>query len=766
MDKSRKGRGRRWGRRLATGLFSVAAIASIWGLWLALRITSEFDARGWDLPAQVYAAPLELYAGRPLSADALLVELQRLGYARDASLGGPGRYRRGDDFIEIRVRPFRLAEGAVAEQRVRVDFSGGRIAALEDRSNGPSGSPLALMQLEPLLIGSIFPAHGEDRLIVTPEEVPPLLLAALISVEDRRFMQHMGIDLRAVARAAAVNLAAGEIRQGASTLTQQLVRSYFLTTERTWSRKIQEALMALALELRYDKAELLQAYVNEIYLGQDGARAIHGFGLASRFYFGKPLAELELQEIATLIAIVRGPSYYDPRRNPERAIERRNLVLDLMLEQGVIEAATHVDAASAGLGVIGADRRRGTYYAAFLDLVRRQLANEYAREDLTAAGLSVYTTLDPIAQATVETSVGREIEALQTGRAPLEAAVIVTNPHNAEVLAVAGSRRTGFDGFNRALDARRQIGSLIKPAVYLAALESRKHTLATLIDDAPLDVLLDNGDTWSPENFDGEARGPVTAIRALAESLNMATVRLGLDTGLAPIADLLRRLGIEHDVPHYPSLLLGAVELTPLEVTQAYNSLANGGFRVPLRSVRAVTNRDGATLNRYALTIEAVADPDAVFAVNQALVLAMERGTGRRARSSLPTGLRTAGKTGTSDGLRDSWFAGFSGDRLVVTWIGNDDNAPIGLTGSTGAGVVWSSIVRGLGTTSYAAPPPPHYEETWIDYGTGLQTDADCPQAVPLSLLRREIPPKASACGSDRVRAGQRIRQWFRRVLN
>ena len=527
MDKSRKGRGRRWGRRLATGLFSVAAIAAIWGLWLALRITSEFDARGWDLPAQVYAAPLELYAGRPLSADALLVELQRLGYARDASLGGPGRYRRGDDFIEIRVRPFRLAEGAVAEQHVRVDFSGGRIAALEDRSNGPSGSPLALMQLEPLLIGSIFPAHGEDRLIVTPEEVPPLLLAALISVEDRRFMQHMGIDLRAVARAAAVNLAAGEIRQGASTLTQQLVRSYFLTTERTWSRKIQEALMALALELRYDKAELLQAYVNEIYLGQDGARAIHGFGLASRFYFGKPLAELELQEIATLIAIVRGPSYYDPRRNPERAIERRNLVLDLMLEQGVIEAATHADAASAGLGVIGADRRRGTYYAAFLDLVRRQLANEYAREDLTAAGLSVYTTLDPIAQATVETSVGREIEALQTGRAPLEAAVIVTNPHNAEVLAVAGSRRTGFDGFNRALDARRQIGSLIKPAVYLAALESRKHTLATLIDDAPLDVLLDNGDTWSPENFDGEAHGPVTAIRALAESLNMATVRLG-----------------------------------------------------------------------------------------------------------------------------------------------------------------------------------------------------------------------------------------------
>ena len=734
----------------------------LYGLWLALRVTAEFDARGWDLPAQVYASALELYPGLSLSRDELVLELQRLGYSPAESVSQPGRYRAGRDVIELRTRQFNLAERQLSEQHLEIRFSGENI----ERIGTAEGASIPLMQLEPLLIGSIFPAHGEDRIIATPEDVPPLLTAALIAVEDRRFMQHLGIDVRAVARAAIVNLTAGEIRQGASTLTQQLVRSYFLTNDRTWSRKIREAFMALALELRYSKADLLQAYINEIYLGQDGARAIHGFGLASRFYFGRPLSELSLDRIATLIAVVRGPSIYDPRRNPERALQRRNLVLDLMRDQALIDEQEHETARRQSLGIVEGNNRRSTYYASFLDLVRRQLYRDYDEDDLQASGLRIFTTLDPVAQSAAEVALTTKLDALQPGRPPLEGAVIVTNPHNAEVRAVVGSRRTGFDGFNRALDARRPIGSLVKPAVFMAALESGRHSLATLIDDAPIDVPLETGDVWSPSNFDNETHGTVTAVRALAESYNLATVRLGLDVGLDAVADVLNRLGVEQRLPRFPSLLLGTIELAPIDVARVYNSLANGGFDAPLRAVRTVVDRSGNTLSRYALRIDPVSEPAIVYELNQALVVAMEHGTGRSAQNALPPSLRTAGKTGTSDGFRDSWFAGFSGDTLSVVWVGNDENRETGLTGSSGAATIWSATMAGIDTVPYALPAPSGYESAWIDYVTGLQTEADCPNAVPLSLMRREVPPMAISCGSDRIRIGQRIRRWLRNVLN
>jgi penicillin-binding protein 1B len=598
-----------------------------------------------------------------------------------------------------------------------------------------------------------------------PDDVPKLLTDALKAVEDRRFEEHLGIDLRAVLRAALVNLRSGEIRQGGSTLTQQLVRSYFLTTDRTWRRKISEAFMALALELRHDKDELMLAYVNEIYLGQDGARAIHGFGLASRFYFGKPLTELDLQEIALLIAIVRGPSFYDPRRNPERALARRNLVLDQMLLLGIVDTGAHLRAKGSELGVVTANTRRSAYYASFLDLVRRQLRRDYADEDLQARGLKIYTTLDPTIQAASEEALVEELDRLQSGRPALEGAVIVTNPHNAEVRALVGSRRIGYDGFNRALDAKRQVGSLIKPVVYLAALESGRHTLATQVEDVPITVPLDNGTSWTPANFNDETHGLVTAARALAESLNLATVQLGLDVGLEPVADVLGRLG-DVDAPSlYPSLLLGAIELTPLEVTQIYNTIANGGFRVPLRAVRAVVDGEGNTVQRYALNIEQISDPVSVYALNQGLVQVMERGTGRAARAQLPAGLTTAGKTGTSDGLRDSWFAGFSDDHLVVTWVGNDANEPVGLTGGTGAAQIWARVIAAVGADAYDPPAPDGAETVWIDYQTGLQTDERCPDAVRIAMTAPDVPPKAVACGSNRTRIGSRVRHWLRNRL-
>lgn len=748
-------------RLLIYTLIAVPLAAAGYGAWVWWRITTEFDQRAWNVPAQVYAAPLDLFVGHGLSANALVEELRRLGYGPVAGELGPGLYRRTGNVIDIRRRAF-LHEGAtVPEQTLHVDIRSARIVKLEDGER----HALGVAQLEPLLIGSVFPTHGEDRLIVGPDEVPKLLTESLKAVEDRHFDTHLGIDARAMLRAALANVRSGEISQGGSTLTMQLVRSFFLSNRQTYTRKIREALMSLVLELVHSKDEIMLAYVNEIYLGQDGARAVHGFGLASRFYFGKPLIDLDVHEIALLVTIVRGPSYYDPRRNPERALARRALVLGQMRDAGLIDDATYARSKARELGVVTSKSRRAAYYPAFMDLVRRQLRGEYAEKDLEKGGLAIYTTLDPLIQAAAEEALVEELERLQGKRAELEGAVVVTSPQSAEVRALVGGKRVGFDGFNRALDARRQVGSLIKPVVYLAALESGRHTLATQVADEPITLDLGNGQTWTPKNFTDEANGEVTAVRALAESLNLATVNLGMDVGLDRVARELERLGVERPRPLYPSLLLGAVELTPYQMAQLYNTIANGGFRTPLRAVRAIVDVQGRTLQRYSLAIEQVADPVAVYALNQGLVQVMERGTGAPARRLLPAGLTTAGKTGTSDDLRDSWFAGFSNDLLAVTWVGNDDNASIGLTGGMGAAQVWARVLRSVDTAPYVLPPPEGAEVLWIDYNTGLATDERCPDAVHLAMTAREVPPKAVSCGSTRTRVGGRLLQWFKNRL-
>jgi penicillin-binding protein 1B len=737
-----------------TALGFVAAV--VYGGYLAVTVADQFEGRRWDVPAQVYAAPLELYAGRALSAEGLVAELRRLGYREDPRLPMPGTYRVGLRRMEISLRGFEFAGDREPARLVSLGFADRRIAALRDAH----GKPIANARLNPLLIGSLFAAHGEDRLIVAPDEIPPLLTAALKAVEDQRFDSHFGVDPIAVARALLVNFRSGEIRQGASTLTQQLVRSYFLSNERTFGRKAREAFMAIALELRYDKADLMHAYVNEIYLGQDGARAVHGFGLASQFYFGKPLGELEVHELALLVAEVRGPTYYDPRRHPDRARARRDFVLQRMADEKLIGNDVAQAAAERDLGLVANDGRSATQ-AAFLGLVRRQLGTDYAREDLERKGLVVLSTLDPAAQAAAENALQSNLAAFGPAGEPLEGAIVVTNPQTGEIRALVGGRRSDFEGFNRALDARRPIGSLIKPAVYLAALESGRYTLSSVIDDAPIIVPLPNGDTWTPRNFDDRAHGLVPLVRALAESFNMATVRLGLDVGLEPIGDALHRLGLAEPPPLYPAMLLGALALTPIEVAQVYNTLANGGFRAPLKTVRSVLREDGELLQRYPIEIREATDPAYVYALNQALVQVMERGTGRGIKATLPPGLVVAGKTGTSDDLRDSWFAGFTNDALIVTWLGADDNRPIGLTGSAGAAKVFAGVLSGLEASSYAAQAPASVEDQWIDYLTGEPSAPRCPDAIAVPLPAGAQATRAFGCNGE-TGLGARLRSWFK----
>ena len=747
-------------RKLRNFLLGAAAGLFVLGVsyagFSALTAGAQFEARRWDVPAQVYASPLELYAGRALAQDDLVAELKRLGYREDPRLPAPGTYRVALGRMEISTRGFDFAGDMEPARLVSIAFAGGRIAGLRDKQGKDAG----IVRLNPLLIGSLFSAHGEDRLIVAPRDIPPLLPAALKAVEDQRFDTHHGVDPLAMLRATFVNVTSGEIRQGASTLTQQLVRSYFLSNDRTWERKVREALMSISLEMRYSKGELMDAYVNEIYLGQDGARAVHGFGLASQFYFGKPLGELELHEIALLVAEVRGPTYYDPRRHPDRARERRNFVLQRMADEGLATNRAVQAAADRDLGLADNTRRSATQ-SAFLGLVRRQLSSEYKRENLERQGLIVLSTLDPTVQTAAERALDQGLAALGKKAETFEGAVVVTNPQTGEVQAVVGGRKSDYEGFNRALDARRPIGSLIKPAVYLAALESGRYTLASVVDDAPIEVKLTNGTTWLPANFDDLAHGQVPLVRALAESLNMATVRLGLDVGLEPIGDVLQRLGLPQKPKLYPSMLLGALALTPLEVAQVYNTLANGGFRVPLRSVRSVIGDDGKLLQRYELEITQASDPAHVYALNQGLVQVMERGTGRAIRMQLPADMVVAGKTGTSDDLRDSWFAGFTNDHLIVTWVGADDNKPTGLTGSSGAAKIWAGVLHSLEASSYTAPAPDTVADQWIDYLNGTPIAENCGNAVAVPVPADRPIERPFGCNGE-TGLGARIRSWFR----
>lgn len=753
------------GAALVIGVGLIALLG--WLLYLDRIVTAQFEGRRWTLPAQVYAEPTELYVGQSFSSDALEGELRRLGYHQVDTPKDPGSYRRRGTRIDFVSRRFAFWD-AVQESQPLTAISNGN--AIESLRSGNQDVPI--FRLDPLLIGSIFPIHGEDRVVVTPDQVPAQLSAALKVVEDRKFDTHHGVNVSAILRAAWVNMRAGQIEQGGSTLTQQLVKSYFLDNRRTLGRKIEEAFMAMLLEVHFEKQDLLNAYINEIYLGQDGRRAVHGFGLASQFYFGKPLAELQLHEVALLVAIVRGPSYYDPRRHPQRAKIRRDLVLKLMTEYQVIEESEAKRAMARPLGIIGTGTQAGGYYPAFLDLVRRTLRRDYREEDLTEAGLKIFSTLNPLVQQRAETALSQELDRLEKSRKqkqpqPLEGVVVVTAPQNGEVIAMVGGRQASFDGFNRALDAKRSIGSLVKPVIYLAAMESGRFNAASIVEDGPVEVKLANGKTWQPKNYSQEFYGPVPLVRALAQSLNLATVRLGLDVGLPQVTREFKTLGLENEPPQLPSVLLGALDVSPLEVAQLYNAFANGGFNTPLRAVRAVVDAEGKPLKSFALEVTPVATPQAVYQVNRMLVQVMERGTGASARGNLPSGLVVAGKSGTSSDYRDSWFAGFSGSHLAVVWIGYDDNSPTGFTGSSGSLRVWSRLMGSISTSSLDQPMPEGVQETWIEYGSGYGARPGCGDEVIVVAVPQgtQLPLKPGCESNVFQEAGSRVLDLWRSII-
>jgi penicillin-binding protein 1B len=750
-----------WKRLRLIGLVLLLLLAGF-TLYLDFRVRDAFEGRRFALPARLYARPLELFPGLKLTPEALSQELARLGYKEALAGDEPGRFVRQGNTFEVVVRPFVFWDGAQPARQLRLDFRGDSLSGVHDLQ---SDQPSTLVRLDPLYIGGIYPAHNEDRLLVRLDEVPEQLVQALIAIEDRKFYQHHGIHPRGMARAA-VALVTGRGVQGGSTLTQQLVKNFFLSPERTLRRKATEILMALLVELHYDKRDILETYLNEIYLGQDGNRAIHGVGLASQFYFGKPLKDLSLAESALLVGMVKGPGYYDPRRHPERARERRDLVLAEMAKLDMLTPAQLTTARSTPLDVIEKPSMGTTPYPAFLDLVRRQLRRDYREDDLRSEGLHIFTTLDPVVQTSAEQALAKRLAQIERSyKLPsgLEGAVVATNVQNGEVQAVVGGRDARFEGFNRALDAQRPVGSLLKPAIYLTALQQPQHyTLITPLDDSPL-VWQERGiPDWQPQNYDKTFHGQVPLRLALAHSYNVASARLGLELGLNAVLDNARRLGVERELPPYAASLLGAVDLAPLEVTQMYQTIASGGFRTPLRAIREVLTAGGQPVQRYALAVEQVFQAAPVYLLTTAMQDVVSEGTAAGLQEFLPPSLKLAGKTGTTDELRDAWFAGFSGDRLAVVWVGYDDNRPAGLTGAAGALPVWGELMRKLDPEPLAPPLPENVERVWIDPPTGLRADRDCAGAIELPFVRGSAPEESAPCARSPVK---KIKNWFRRLF-
>jgi penicillin-binding protein 1B len=745
-------RRRRWGRLLAL-LFLFSLAGGVYLLYLDHTVRVKFEGKRWAVPARIFGRPLELYPGAAVTPKQLVAELQRLGYRRVRQADMEATWSYNADRYRIRTRSFRFWDGEQPSRDLDIRFSGNRLHALKDGA----GRDLALAQLEAPEIGSIYPSHNEDRVLVKRDDLPEVLVQALIGTEDRSFYEHHGVSPRAIVRAMWANIKARDVVQGGSTLTQQLVKNFYLNHERTLWRKSNEALMALMLDAHYEKDAILEAYANEIYLGQDGLRAIHGFGLASHFYFNRPLKELDLPKLALLVALVRGPSYYDPRRNPERARERRDLVLRILQEQGHISEEQQLVASRAPLGVTGKERRGTGNYPALLDLVRRQLHRDYREEDITSEGLRIFTTLDPWVQDQAERAVSQRLEKLEKQhRLPvgeLEGAAVVVGSENGEILALVGGRNPRFAGFNRALDAIRPIGSLVKPAVYLTALgQPRRYSLITPLEDTPLSIESPPGTDWTPSNYDKTSHGTVMLHDALTYSYNLATVRLGMDVGVEQVASTLSDLGVHRPVQPFPSLLLGAVSLSPLEVAQVYQTLAAGGFRSPLRAIRTVQTDDGESLQRYPLTVKQAVSPESVYLLNNNLQEVVRQGTGRGLNAFLSPEFNVAAKTGTTDDLRDSWFAGFTGDKVAVVWVGRDDNQPAKLTGASGALKVWGDMMRRLQPQPLSLVPPEEVEMVSIDPDSGLRGGGMCSDTREYPFIIGSAPTEHAACAGGQFR--------------
>jgi penicillin-binding protein 1B len=731
-------------------------------------VVSRFEGRRFRVPSRVLSAPTILYPGLDWKRIGLRDLLDRLGYQPDPARAKPelGRLEIGHRIwgkrsARVHLRGFDHPTRPERPRDILIRFDGSLVREIREL---PEDRFLGAVLLEPEPIGSYYGPDRAQRDLVQLGDVPQHLVDAVLAVEDQRFASHHGVDFRRIVGAAIANVRAGGIREGGSTLTQQLAKNFFLTPDRTYRRKLEEAAMAVIIEVRYDKDEILEAYLNEIYLGQRGATAIHGVGEASRLYFGKPVRHLEMSESALLAAIIQSPNGTNPYRHPEKARNRRDLVLSLMLRQGRIDAAAARAAREAPVRLATPTQEvRGARY--FLDALRRQLPEVYDSETLVAEGLRIYSTLDfRLQRAAVDALVGG-IEELERQHPRLrredpsrrlQGCLVALRPQTGEILALVGGRSYGVSQFDRCSQARRQAGSAFKPFVFAAALEPNPDptiTLATILDDSPLRVDLPTG-SWQPANFDHQFHGRVSVRETMERSLNVATARLGQDVGIARVADTARRLGITSPLPRVPSLSLGVADVSPLEMARAYATIAGGGVRPEIRTFEDLVDSQGRTVARKDIGFGRVIDGGTMWLLTSLMEGVVERGTAYAVRRAGVQG-PVAGKTGTSDDERDAWFVGFTPEMVVAVWVGFDEPQSLGLASSRVAVPIWARFVSEAtgGSVRGSFARPPEVIELDIEPNTGALALSGCPvsrrefflegteprETCPIGAVRREF---------------------------
>ncbi|WMN55042.1 penicillin-binding protein 1B [Vibrio fluvialis] len=745
---------RLWSLGWKVGL-ALAAVLIFTGIYLDSMIKQRFEGQLFELPTVVYARILTLEPGSDISIKQMRNELDVLNYRKVSQPRYAGEYSASSTRIELIRRPFEFADGPEPDRHVMLIFDDNglnRIQSLEKRGD------LGYLRIEPKMLGMLEKDTQEQRLFLRREQFPEVMIDALLTTEDRNFYQHDGVSPMAIARAMVANLKAGRTVQGGSTLTQQLAKNIFLSSDRTLWRKLREAYMALIIDYRYSKDRILEAYLNEVYLGQNGKEAVHGFGLASRLYFGQPLQELRIDQLALLVGMVKGPSYYNPMRYPERAKERRDLVLKLMMDQDILTAKQYEQAVTRPLDVQKQARiasRQPAYFQQLSIELKQKLGDAFKSD----TGLRVFTSLDPVSQAKLEEAVENQVPILaRTAGKDLEAAAIAVDRHSGEIRAMVGGKRTGYDGFNRALNASRPIGSLVKPAVYLTALaQPEKYNLATTLMDKPITLQGSEGNVWTPRNFDRQFRGEVPLYLALAKSLNVPTVQLGMQLGIESVTKTLEKLGVSRDeIRPVPSMFLGSFSLTPYQVAQMFQTVTNSGKKAPLSALRSVLDLDGNVLYESIPKVSQAVDQQAAWLTTYAMKRGVLEGTGRYLNSQFGWAA-LAGKTGTSSDSRDSWFVGVDGREVTTIWLGRDDNQPTKLTGSSGALRVYADYLRYRIPEKLVLPWPQGISTVGFSQSRSGGLELDCNNDFKL--------PVWDASGSWKKQCENRPTEWLKKLF-
>ena len=709
--------------------FTGAVLTVFYGGYLDWQIRSKMDGQIWRLPAEVYSRIESVKISDNLAFDEVIQILLDNEYRQTTMVAAPGDFKLEDDTIVVLRRAFPFPDQPEPQRVLRLRFVDNKLNRIEDLV---AVKAIDEFRLAPKLI-AMLESDNEDRLAIPLQNYPRLLIDALILTEDRRFYDHHGINPVGIIRALITNIRAGQTVQGGSTLTQQLVKNLFLSSERTITRKANEALMSLLLDWRYDKNRILETYLNEIYLGQNGDTQIHGFELASQFYFGRSIREISLDQIALLVGMVKGPSLYNPWRNPQNSLERRNVVLKLMLEHKMIGDELYQLLSQRPLGV----QQKGQIsrkYPSFIQTLQADLRRELGEHKISSLlGARIFTTMDLKQQAQAENAVVNTVSQLQlkTKNPYLEGAMIVADYRVGEIRAVVGGLQTQYAGFNRALMAKRQIGSLVKPSIYLTALSNpEQFRLNTPINNQPITINVKGSPPWQPRNYDKKYSGSVMLMDALARSLNIPTVNIGMKVGLSKVIDTQKAMGWDNvEIPKVPAMLLGAYTISPYDVTKLYQTIANQGGRIEITTVDTIADRQGNIIYQHDKTAKQVVPQEAAFQTLFAMQQTVERGTARSLQNDYAD-LRLAGKTGTTNDARDTWFVGIDGKNISTVWLGRDDNGETKLTGASGALQIYKDYLSHTYIEKLKLNKPANMK--WVGITQHGSWDCDSNRVIPV----------------------------------